>query len=366
MPGRNDISKGRVTGLLASRLISFVLSFLFFVALPLPAPACSYSLATVRVSPDFRVIVRHGSAPVPGIQIEVYSEESKLVLRLATSLEGVVEIKNLRPGKYLVQTGGPGRGGAVYAEVAEKPENTRNEISLEWPFTWRGTLKTRSLSGELVSNDPDSPFQDVQVQLWAAGLEIPMAKVDTGPQGSFRFDETQPGIYVIRVQGHQDKVDPNWQIEGDLSVELSPSSPDALPSLALRLGMTSCGIVYSTCLPGNEDPMVTASRRLRVMNEPGVSENPGVENAKYKLLGDHGALIAEGTTDRNGTAELPSEVVGKATLVVASSGLTTLQQPLELLPLDESAPGLVVTMSTIVGSATGCSVVTLEKHATPQ
>jgi hypothetical protein len=361
MPRRNDISKILIIGSGPNRFVGLAASFLFFFLLiPFPAQPCSRSLDRIRVSPDFRIIVTHDATPVPGIQVEVCDEESVPVLKLVTSRDGSAEVKSLRKGTYLVATSGPGRGSAVYAVVAERSDKSRNEISLEWPFSWRGTLKTRSLSGELVTNNPFIPFQNVHVQLWAAGLETPLAVVDTGPQGRFGFDETRPGIYVVRIQGRQDK--PYDQIEGDLSVELAPSAPDAVPSLALRLEMTTCGIEYNSCL-ANETPIATSSRRIQVMCKPGMCEFPGIENAKYRLLDDHGALIAEGATDHEGIAQLPPEFVGRVTLVVAFPLTATVQQALDLLPVDEHAPTLLITMTA---DDSECSAVSLEKHATPQ
>jgi hypothetical protein len=374
MPRRNDIAKILVRSL-PKRLNALAAAFLFLVVLHPLAQACSLSMARIRVSPDFRVIVSHGSTRIAGVQVAIYdegkrhegeaAEERKPLLSLVTSQDGVAEIKSLDKGIYLVETIGPGQGSAVYALVGDGVDKAKNEIALEWPFSLNGTLKTRSLSGELASNDPWTPFQNVQVELWAPGLEKPLAKEDTGPQGRFHFDVTRPGIYVLRVIGRQDSVDPyHHQIGGELSVELAPVEPDALASVPLRLAMSGCGIVYSSCQAA-ETTIATSSRRLRVMYEPGVAEFPQVKDAKYKLLDDRGTSVAEGTTDGNGIAELPSEFVGKATLVVGSSGLTAIQQPLELLSADEKAPDLLVTM-TVIGGSESCSAVHLEKHATPQ
>ena len=255
-------------------------------------------------------------------------------------------------------------GSVVYAVIGDRPDKITSEISLQWPFSLNETLKTRNFSGELLSNDPWKPLQNVQVELWAPGLEKPLAKEDTGPQGRFHFDVTRPGIYVLRVIGHQDGLNPEKQIGGEVAVELNPAAPDAMASLFLHLSMSTCGIRYSNC-PAPAGAVVTASRRIRVMHEPGVSEYPEVRDAKYKLLDERGASISEGTTDRGGIAELPSEFVGHATLVVASSGMTTIQQPLELLPTDESAPSLAVTM-TVLGGSESCSTVRMEAHAPPQ
>jgi hypothetical protein len=373
MPRRNDIAKILIIGSLPNRLLALAVSLLLAVALPPPAQACSYSLARIHVSPDFRVIVSHGSKPLPGIRVEVYDEgerhqgdaaaKRKPVLTLVTSRDGIAEIKTLDKGIYLVETIGPGGGSAVYAIIGDRPDKISSEITLQWPFSLNGTVKTSSFSGALASDDPWKPLQDVHVELWAPGLEKPLAMQDTDPQGRFRFGVTRPGIYVLRVLGRQDDLNPDYGIGGEISVELDPSAPDALASLSLHLRMSTCGIQYSNC-PAADRTIATASRRIKVMHEPGVSEYPEVDNAKYKLLDDRGSSMAEGTTDNGGIAELPSEAMGKATLVVASSGLTAIQQPLELLLPDKSAPDLVVTMTSIGGSDS-CSAVSLEKHATP-
>jgi hypothetical protein len=364
MPRGNDISK--------ILIVTAAIAFLFFVALRPAAQACSYSLDRIHVSSDFRVMVSHGATPIPGIQMEVYDEderhqgdaaaERKPILTLVTSRDGVAEIKNLGKGTYLVETTGPGRGSAVYAVIGDRPGKIASQISLQWPFSLNQTLKARSFSGNLVSSDPWKPFENVQVLLWAPGLEKPLAVADTGPQGRFHFDVTQPGIYVLRVLGRQSDVNPDDQIGGDLAVELDPSAPDASPSLFLRFSMTTCGIKYSNC-PASDTAIVTASRRIKVMHRPGMAEYPEVRDAKYKLLDAQGALLIEGATNQRGIAELPPDVQGKVTLIVGSSGLTTFQQSLELLSPDESAPGLVVTMTVLGDYSESCSTVRLEKHA---
>lgn len=367
MPRCNDISKILIIGSVALAMV--VSSWLLF---PSPARACVLSLQTVHVSSSFRVIVSHGSKRIPGIPVEVYDErklnesqtEQKPVLTLVTSQNGIAEIKDLDKGTYLVTTRGPGGGSAVDAVIGNSSKKITSEISLEWPFSLNQTLKARSFSGNLVSNDPWKPFENVQVLLWAPGLEKPLAVADTGPEGRFHFDVTQPGIYVLRVLGRQTDAGPDGQIRGDLSVELDPSAADASASLFLRFSMTTCGINYSNC-PAADIAIVTASRRIKVMHRPGMAEYPEVRDAKYKLLDARGTLLVEGTTDQRGIAELPPDVQGKVTLVVGSSGLATFQQSLELLSPNESAPGLVITMTVLGDYSESCSTVRLESHATP-
>ena len=326
---------------------------------------CMRSLASVKVSPTFRVSVWQDAKAVPGITLEVYDEallsvegvRPKPYLRLQTDQDGSAEVKNLAPGTYVIGTTGPGQGSAVYAVVATDHPKPSNEIRLDWPFSRQTAIKSHALAGDLISNKPWNPFENIHLELWTAGSYAPLAAADTGPGGHFHFDESRPGTYILRIRGHQKDISPDDQVEGDVVIELSPSVPDAT-QISLYLDMTDCGITYNNC-PANK-PVAMASRRIQVLNVPGTAEYPTINGAHYRLLNDHGLSIAEGTTDKNGIAELPSDVTGKATLIVASPLMATLQQTLDLLTLDADAPDLAVTLTQL----DECSSVSLEKHAT--
>jgi hypothetical protein len=323
------------------------------------------SLADVKVPPNFRVFVLHEKQALPGMQIAVYDTADlyadgagKPFLRIFTGSDGGVQINDLSPGRYIVQTEGPGQGDAVFAIVSDKYEKSDTGILLQWPYSWGDIPKIRTLAGEIASNDPWSPFENIHLELWTAGSALPLAVQDTGPQGRFRFNETQPGIYILRIHGKQ-KRNLGDQIEGEIPVELSLSAQDALASFSPRLAMSTCGIQYGIC-PSNEMPIATASRRLQVLHVPGMAEYPTIAGARYKLLNDRGVSIAEGITDKNGVAELPADVTGRSTLVVAADPLSsTLQQPLDLLAPQKGTPDLAVTLRQIEK----CSTVSLEKHA---
>jgi hypothetical protein len=333
------------------------------------ADACWVSWPSVVVPPSFRVLVQHSSTPMPGIKVEIFDtvdlEKSKgetpwkPILILSTGPDGAVEIQNLKPGTYLVETKGPGSGSAVYAEVSTKGGKHKNQIALEWPASWKGLLKTRTLDGELASNNPWIPFQTIQVELWTAGAETPLAVENTGAEGRFHFNETKPEIYILRVHGHQNGVGDTWQVDGEIPVELS-SSAAALPEVpSLSLAMTSCGLSYSSCpIPKG---VVTASRRLRVGDPQGAV----IAKAKYELLDQSGTVVANGLTNSDGIAEVPFDTMGKLTLVIASPGFTVLKQPLELLTPDRRARDLIVSMA-VHGNENECSAVKLEKHAKTQ
>lgn len=341
---------------------------LFCALFPVKLFGCMRSLPSVKVPPSFRISVWHDAEGVSGIPIEVYNDPVPYIegvkptpaLTVRTDQDGNAEIRNLAPGVYVIQTTGPGQGSAVYAVVARNHPTPSSEIKLEWPYSRKKILKSRFLAGELISNDPWHPLENIHLELWTAGSSRPLSVADTGPGGLFHFDESRAGIYVLRIRGHQKDLASDKQIEGDLPIQLSPSTPDST-EISLRLDETDCGIEYSNCAFKGEKPVVMASRRIQVLYAPGMAEYPTIDGARFKLLNDRGLSIAEGITDKNGIAELPSDATGRTTLVVASPLLTTLQQTLDLLTPVAGAPGLAVTLNQL----DQCSTVTLEKHATP-
>lgn len=321
-------------------------------------------MARVKVPPNFRVSVWNAAKPAPGIAIEVYKDEPSVegvkpipVLTLQTGQDGSAQVKYLAPGVYVIATTGPGQGDAAYAVVATNHPKPVSEIKLQWPYSSQETLKVRALAGDLISNKPWSPFENIHLELWTAGASSPLAVADTGPEGHFHFDESRQGIYILRVRGQQKDIPPDDQVQGDITIELSPSDPDA-SGISLRLDVTDCGINYSNC-PFNAKPVAIASRRIQVLNVPGTAEFPTIEGAQYKLLNDHRVSIAEGITDKNGMAQLPSNVMGRTTLIVASPLMATIQLPLDLLTPVADAPDLAITLKQL----DECSTASLEKHA---
>jgi hypothetical protein len=318
------------------------------------------------VSTNFRVVVQHGSTPIPGIPVAIFDStdlakphgetEWKPTLTLVTGPDGAVDIQNLKPGSYLIETKGPGKGSAVNAEVSAKRVKGSNRITLPWPFSSDGILKTRALAGQFASNNPWIPFQDIHVELWTAGAKAPISAINTGAEGHFHFEQTAPGIYILHVRGQQKSVGDNWQVEGDIPLELSPSAVNVPEVLSLQLGESSCGISYSSCPAPNIVAMT--SRRIRVRDPLGAV----IAHAEYELEGPSSAVKAHGSTDSNGIADLPPDLLGKMTLVIASPGFTLLKQPLDLRAFDANAGDLLVSMAVQM-SEDQCSSVSLEKHA---
>lgn len=334
------------------------------------ANACFLTLPTVHVWTNFRIVVQHGSTPIPGIQVAVFDNadlakladktewQPKPILTPVTGPDGAVEIQKLKPGSYLIETKGPGQGSAVNAVVSAERVKAGNRITLAWPFSWDGTLKTRALAGQLESSNPWIPFQDIHVELWTAGAKTPISAENTGAEGHFHFEQTAPGIYILHVRGQQKGVGDTWQVDGDIPLELSPSAIHVPDALTLQLGESSCGISYSSCPAPNIVTMT--SRRIRVRDPLGAV----IAHAEYELEGPSGAIKAHGSTDSNGIAKLPPDLLGKMTLVIGRPGFTLLKQALDLRAFDANAGDLLVSMA-VNGFDNQCSSVSLEKHATP-
>jgi hypothetical protein len=101
------------------------------------------------------------------------------------------------------------------------------------------------------------------------------------------------------------------------------------------------------------------SRRIRVRDPLGAV----IARAQYELDDPSSAVKAHGSMDSNGIAELPPDLLGKMTLVIASPGFTLLKHPLDLRAFDSNAGDLLVSMA-VNGFDHQCSAVSLERHAT--
>jgi hypothetical protein len=317
------------------------------------------------VPPSFRVSVWNDAKPVPDIAIEVYKDEPSVegvkpipVLTLKTDQDGSAEVKYLAPGVYVIATTGPGQGSAAYAVVATNHSKPSSEIKLEWPSSSaKGILRAKTLMGVLASNNPLTPFEDIHAELWAAGVQKPLAVQDIGMDGHFQFKETKPGIYILRIRGQRKKARYDSQVEGDIPVELLPAAKNSQEPLSLYLGMTTCGITYDSCPVPSADALPT--RRLQVHDPLGSI----LTYSEYRVLNPAGAEVAAGSTGSNGIVELPLELNGMATLIVTKTGSPIFELPLDLIPPTDTAEYLTVLMGIQGYGGDNCSAEHLEKHA---
>jgi len=329
---------------------------------------CMRSLASFKVPPSFRVTVWNDTKSVPGIAIAVYEDgpsvegvKSIPVLTVQTDQSGSAEVKNLAPGVYVITIAGPGQGSAAYAVVATNHSKPADEIRLEWPSSSaRGILRAKALTGVLASNNPLAPFENIHAELWTAGVQKPLAVQDIGTDGHFQFNETKPGIYILRVHGQRTKAKYDSQVEGDIPLELLPAAKNSQEPLSLYLGMTDCGITYDSCPVPSADTLRT--RRLQVHDPLGSV----ITYSEYRVLNPEGAEVAAGSTGSNGMVELPHELNGMATLVVKKTGSPVFTLPLDLIAPTDPAPYLFVTMGVQGYGGKQCNAEYLEKHATPQ
>lgn len=329
---------------------------------------CMRSLASFKVPPSFRVTVWNDAKSVPGIAIAVYEDGPSVervkpvpVLTVQTDQSGSAEVKNLAPGVYVITIAGPGQGSAAYAVVATNHSKPADEIKLEWPSSSaRGILRAKALTGVLASNNPLAPFENIHAELWTAGVQKPLAVQDIGMDGHFQFNETKPGLYILRIRGQRPNAKYDPTVEGDIPVELLPATKNNQEPLSLYLGMTDCGITYDSCPVPTPDQWPT--RRLQVLDPVGSV----IKYAEYRVLNPAGAQLAAGSTGSNGMVELPHELNGKVTLVVTRTGSAVFTLPLDLIAPTDPAPYLFVTMGVQGYGGDQCSAEHLEKNATPQ
>jgi len=371
MPRRSDISKILIIGSGPRLVLAPVVALILLLIFVPVSRACVRSFMTVQVQPSFKISVTNGATPEPGIKVGVYDEEElnrepdpsrwKPVLDLTTSAEGLAEVTNLPAGTYVVRTTGPGSGSAVSVRVGGESAKVSNQISLEWPFQMMRSeiLRTKTLVGNLGSNNPWKPFANLHVELWSRAGGSPLAAQDTDSEGHFHFPELQPGIYILRVRGHQQEVDSSSQVEGEIPVNLSSDSTNSPEALSLYLGMSDCGITYNSCpTPG---PMGLPSRRIQIHDPLGAV----IGDAKYRVLAPDGREVAGGLSDSSGIVDLSPELKGRVILVVFSPGFTRFELPLDLIPSTDSAEYLSVEMAVQGYGGEKCSAASLVKNATP-
>lgn len=328
---------------------------------------CMRSMARVKVPPSFSVSVWNDARPAPGISIEVYKDEPYVegvtpipVLTLQTGKDGSAQVKYLAPGVYVVATTGPGQGSAAYAVVASNHSKPSSEIKLEWPVSTGGILRTKALTGLLASNNPLAHFENIHAELWAAGVQEPLAVQDIGMDGHFQFKETKPGIYILRIRGQRKKARYDAQVEGDIPLELLPAEKNSQELLSLYLGMSDCGITYDSCpVPRAED---WPTRRLQVYDPAGSI----ITYSEYRVLNPAGAEVAAGSTGSNGIVELPHELNGMVTLIVTKTGSPVFELPMDLIDPTDTAKYLFATMGVQGYGGSNCSAANLENNATPQ
>jgi hypothetical protein len=347
MPRRNDSSK-----ILVIRSGPIVLGLV--ILLSSSARACSVFSLSVAAAPNFDVLVADRGRPIPGIPIIVWrvgDKSRKPIVELESDQDGKVPVRGLLPGEYAIENRGPIQMAGLVAVVkAHGPQTLGKPIIFEWP--WHGVVESQSLQGALRAADPGHPFQEIDLSLLTADSGAKLQTLRTGPDGSFKFKDVSPGLYVIQVHTSQPGVDQDWEVHGPIAVRLVPDSQSASPDVKLTLGETSCGIWYAQC---HSDPITLATRKIRVFDSNGAL----IGVVQYRVEDASGNKIVAGESNWDGMIELPGELSGAYKLSILHAGFTPLEQPLEVLVPNAEAGYLSVLLN--VGGF--CSQAKLEKHA---
>lgn len=320
------------------------------------ASACAISYLLVDVNPSFHVLVKHGNQPISGIGVAVYGTrgtdrelEDKPFLHLVSDKNGTINVASLKPGTYFIATEGTGQGSAFYAVLGDKRRSkAKDEVSLEWPA--RTVIRTKHLAGKLLDANDWSTFEmslaNAELELWKPGTLTPIAKQTISREGRFEFQTTAPGLYILRLKGGFH--------EGEIGLDLSPASSDAVDEVKLHLTETSCGLMYQQCPAWK--PLELRSSNLTFLEATG---KPW-QRAAYRLERRDGALVAQGSTDENGKSALSEILAGEFRLVLAKPANSVEQ----LVRFNRgSAVGYSSGLALIVQFDGVCSYLSLEKHA---
>ncbi|PYP92930.1 MAG: hypothetical protein DMG65_02770 [Candidatus Angelobacter sp. Gp1-AA117] len=337
------------------KLLSVVSALL---ALTMAASACTVVLPAYKVQPSFDVLISYGKKPMPGIKVVLYQSQvlDHSFITSVSNENGIVNIKNLAPGKYLIDVEDLGGGSSAELEVQKvQTWESRQQISLSWPAG--NSVQTRNLRGRLVPEDGDRSYAGMDLKLWKPGASGPLAVTKIGKDGSFAFDTTEPATYVLELVDPRKSASKNKNdiaTIGFIPVDVISSGGEAPDKLELALGESSCGLTYSHCLPGA--PIAISSRAFHVVDSMGA-----VIRSSYRLVGsNHRPLSLE--TNTSGEGAIPSDITGPGELVIQALGFVSLHQNINLLAADPRAPALKVMMA-VQGPGAECSKAFLETNA---
>jgi hypothetical protein len=203
----------RLKVLCAAGILFSLLSF------PISSAACSYTSCLgdgVELRGDFRVDVKHGGKPLPGVSIRVTrnaEDDSGEALSGITTSDGTLRIENLPSGKYWLNAEllGIDAGSQCFHVAPQPSRNAKTKIKYDW-----GDLvpASRHIEGRFVYAEPGQGgnrlwnfMHQVEVPINAASLTLsdPFSSktysINSDNDGHFSFGGVPDGLYVLHIQG---------------------------------------------------------------------------------------------------------------------------------------------------------------------
>jgi hypothetical protein len=192
-------------------------AFVALVILPVPTIACSQGGCLnrgVELHQRFIVRVRHDGKPLPGVQVQVTTqneEKSSTIFSKATDVDGSVHIAGLPPGDYWLNAEllGVTAGAQCFHVISHPSWKAKGIIKYEW-----GDLApaARSAQGKFINSEQGrngTPLEKLihRVEVPIEGARLKLQNPLTGAtysavsqlDGRFSFADVSNGVYVLHI-----------------------------------------------------------------------------------------------------------------------------------------------------------------------
>jgi hypothetical protein len=208
--------------------------------LTVPANACVFNSAPVKVQPSFSVHVYDELGPVQGLKLKIITLSDPNPLTEATTDDR--GIASFQLAKYL-----PGSDiflqpehpviGLQWPELYIEADADKSSIEVLWP---PAVLRSRSLRGTIRILGYPLIRASLSVRSLVSYEEIATAVTDE--EGAFQFAGIKPGLYYLQVNG---KYRGDLHVpQGDIAVYLG--STEANDGLSIITSYSDCGLAYQS------------------------------------------------------------------------------------------------------------------------
>ena len=237
---------------LLMRRLSFLACLLLIAARA--AVGCSLrSYQEQPATPDFVVVVTHGSKPIPGVEVIVtHSPGASVFLSVSTDERGVAEIHGLPAGKYwLAASYRDIEAGRELIEVTSKAKKPKKQFNFRWAdYSYEMRAVGGKLAG-LAKGNSGHPLQDLihPVEVSHPGIPITLRnafsdeeyRTTSDSSGTFLFDPLSTGTYILTIGGGAKSF--GGQIADPTTFVIDVTESAKRDLLPLRLQDGGCGEV---------------------------------------------------------------------------------------------------------------------------
>jgi len=277
-----------------------------------------------------------GELPVENVIVTLFAADGTQVASTTTDADGLYLFDNLIPGDYYVDFTIPtgyivteqdaGTNDAIDSDV--DPSNGQTIVTTlesgENDPTWDLGLYQTASVGDFVWNDSNADGSQDPNENGIPGVTVtlldqfnnPIASVLTGPDGSYLFDNLDPGTYSVQFEEPTGFTPSPYEVGNEnLDSDANPSNNLISEPVVLGSGERITNVdagFYETASIGD---FVWLDMNADGIQDPG--EN-GIEVVLVTLLDENGIIIATTNTDQNGFYEFNDLIPGDYSLIFES------------------------------------------------